>query len=1386
MFTIRTRYVCTLSVLLTVVPLWANDESFPVQQESMVTDTVATTDVERAPRVTTTDPFNFSVQNRHLEKGADFYSDSVKWQRHFSFGVYSGAMVHGSHMSNGHKFGSRIDFGRPVGVTASYQFSRLHGVRLLYENHAFSHNFRLSGGDAKVNELGIGYMFDLTNYFKGFDPMKRVNVFATGTVFGMIAKDNTEKRIGARGEIGLLVNYRVIRRYLSLFAEPYLGITTDNFDSYKTQQKYDFFGGIRAGATTDLGTFTYFADHVRSVKTDLYKPRYWWNNVFFGSSYGRMWTNAKSPFGKNWVDSHVYVGYRFSPTHALRLMATYYKNPESLERKHHVMGEVDYVINFTNMWRGYYPDRKFRVSGFFGVGARYLAKNGGKPKGGKDQISPTLVAGFGLSYHPTRQISFFVEPYAAGAFPGTGGDKTIFGGARGGFQIDLIDTYTYMPHYAQTDHEMETATQWQRRPMSHFFFGLSGGFRGIHVQPGENYRSWPLNMFVGYRFTPVQSLRLQGNYARMAENILHRKRVTAELDYMVNFTNLLYGFRPKRPFDVIGYVGVGTRYVAEKGTNGKQAILFTVGGDVSYRVYKGINVFLEPYANLVHQKQQRYYIFDYGFNAGVAVKLDDANLYGNRVRGIASSEWENRWWRHLFVGGSGGIMGVHTHSYGNKITTPMNMFAGYRFSPNHGIRLRGSYIRTFENMDRTKHMQGQVEYMLNLTNMFAPYKTRRLFNVMAFWGIGAKYLDNLQDRDGKLSPLATVGVDLALRIKRSLSVFAEPYMAASKGKGQGYFAINYGANLGLALNLEEVYAYSPRWGRPSSAWTDKPYQRLFFGTMAGWQRTEFVPDHNAIPITLFAGYRFNPNHGLRARMAIARSKVKSKTKQHTAFGVDYMFNATNMLCGYNPNRFINFIGFIGLGTRDLTPDGKVFGDAKMRLMGNAGMDIAMRLTRNVNFFVEPYVGAQHAPSKTAFVNYFMGCNAGLVVNLNDINQPFPGSDLITNHNIFFESAYGWMFPLGTGTGTHGSGLSLDVRAGAWIDPIFGARLSFVFQDYGYSKHWHSAGLKATQPHTGFANALTAKGRFEGMFNPLGISRSYRESANAQKFELNLTAGIEVGAQGKKYAVGKDQDYYAILGLTTALQFLYKFHYNTAIFVEPRFEYMTPFYTHSNNNRYGGQTRDKVVTLNAGVRFMRGTREEHDDERRLNFEQTMFFGGSFGGYKAIATYKVLNGGRMGYFGNLNFGFLITPLHGVKMSVQPSWYRARIHEYDAENSKFTLMDYRWLYMFNFSNKYQRLARRRIDVYMQAGALLSSIIRHPKGVSLVDARYGNNNNKRAFGLSAGFLICYNITRNWAITTEPMTNFLFRDGFMPGYAVKPKMGRARVDLSVGTMFKF
>ncbi|MDE6633941.1 MAG: hypothetical protein K2J96_01595, partial [Bacteroidaceae bacterium] len=88
-----------------------------------------------------------------------------------------------------------VDLGFPIGLVANYQFAPMHGARLLYQYNRFMYR---QANDVSVNELGLGYMFNFTNYFKGYDPNKRLHVSATATAFAAASRRDNGTNLSAR------------------------------------------------------------------------------------------------------------------------------------------------------------------------------------------------------------------------------------------------------------------------------------------------------------------------------------------------------------------------------------------------------------------------------------------------------------------------------------------------------------------------------------------------------------------------------------------------------------------------------------------------------------------------------------------------------------------------------------------------------------------------------------------------------------------------------------------------------------------------------------------------------------------------------------------------------------------------------------------------------------------------------------------------------------------------------------------------------------------------------------------------------------------------------------------------------------------------------------
>jgi outer membrane protein OmpA-like peptidoglycan-associated protein len=184
-------------------------------------------------------------------------------------------------------------------------------------------------------------------------------------------------------------------------------------------------------------------------------------------------------------------------------------------------------------------------------------------------------------------------------------------------------------------------------------------------------------------------------------------------------------------------------------------------------------------------------------------------------------------------------------------------------------------------------------------------------------------------------------------------------------------------------------------------------------------------------IQLGLGYQFTPVFGARIQANAWQSKggwqadVNPGTYKwkYVAPGVDFMFNLSNLFCGWNPNRVFNLTAFAGGGANIAWGNGEVndiakrigteslskynleyvWDGSKVRLFGRAGLEAAFRLSDavaltlegNANILSDKYNSKNHSGKKMKADWYFNGL-IGLKINLgktyNKILPPPPAPE----------------------------------------------------------------------------------------------------------------------------------------------------------------------------------------------------------------------------------------------------------------------------------------------------------------------------------------------------------------------------------------------------------
>ena len=174
-------------------------------------------------------------------------------------------------------------------------------------------------------------------------------------------------------------------------------------------------------------------------------------------------------------------------------------------------------------------------------------------------------------------------------------------------------------------------------------------------------------------------------------------------------------------------------------------------------------------------------------------------------------------------------------------------------------------------------------------------------------------------------------------------------------------------------------------------------------------------------VQLGLGYQFSPVFAARIQANAYQSKggwngfrtvigaepyTNDYKFKYVAPGVDLMFNLSNLLCGWNPNRVFNLTAFVGGGanigwgndeantiantlkTLDAYNLDYVWDGTKVRLFGRGGLEAAFRLSEavaltlegNANILSDKYNSKNHSGGKMKADWYFNGL-VGLRINL---------------------------------------------------------------------------------------------------------------------------------------------------------------------------------------------------------------------------------------------------------------------------------------------------------------------------------------------------------------------------------------------------------------------
>lgn len=269
-----------------------------------------------------------------------------------------------------------------------------------------------------------------------------------------------------------------------------------------------------------------------------------------------------------------------------------------------------------------------------------------------------------------------------------------------------------------------------------FYVGVGGGIQGLSDNIGS-VSNVSFNAFVGYKFTPIHSLRLHGsmiNYT-YATNKPSAKSIGMGIDYVANLTNFALGYNPARMFDVSSVVGLGVRYNS-KVLGSRIAPYAHLGLSANLHLNSNFSLFLEPYVGLQRSNEV---LFDrenpekwnlmYGFSGGLQLALNS--------RKDNYAEADSIYRKFFFDSSIGVALPLGASEMMHSSGTSYQMALGIWFNPIVGARL-GINVQTMQNSTGTVDVLGakmrrsyamalggaRAELMLNPLNFISSWRNR--------------------------------------------------------------------------------------------------------------------------------------------------------------------------------------------------------------------------------------------------------------------------------------------------------------------------------------------------------------------------------------------------------------------------------------------------------------------------------------------------------------------------------------------------------------------------------------------------------------------------------------------------------------------------------------
>ena len=959
------------------------------------------------------------------------------------------------------------------------------------------------------------------------------------------------------------------------------------------------------------------------------------------------------------------------------------------------------------------------------------------------------------------------------------------------------------------------------------FIDMGGGVGGFYhnTNAASFTPTLSLRLGVGKVVSPMVSFRLGFEkawaYSHASTTVYNTNQYNSYggyVDFLYNFSNYLLGYRPERPFNVSGILGLGVQTASLHSWN--NADMTAVGASTSGAALDGhvgvqfkffaspyASIALEPYFKVATKKlnllaNPGYSDPDFSYGVNFAYQwnfakqlsyMGNAGIFQKHFNNQKRYMLDNGQLQHLrypmFFDYSFGPMYVgKSYNLSLRNTRGFDALAavGWWLAPAAGVRAgvhvtNGDWKQGSIGNDDTKSLIGTRG--VNVDFLFNPFGFKRHYNWDApvgmnllagyeFGGMKKTAASLFGSYEGNYTAFR-FGGQLWMKLTNDLRLTLEPtYMQTEHYNGnldrERYD--EYAVKLGLSLLFRDKGIRNYR-NVESDSVLNTVQRGYFLGLGLGWNNTVWDwrfkgYQHDLLKnAVLFGGYRFNKIHGIRLQAEWMKeaqaffdsygSGIEKFTYNNYLLSTDYQINLFNAMAGYDPLRRWNVYMYAGPTL--------LLGDGGAAFAANVGGMVTYNITPNLSLF---YSHTVYRMPKTRYPHHMVytrdgiftnNLNVGIMYNFDRDNNIFAAA---SQRRFFFEYGFG---PAYTGRTPlrfrNTRGFDANASIGWWFSSAFALRGGVHVTNADWqTTQYANEDTKLLVGTRGIAADL--------LINPLGFVKDYNWE---MPFGFNLVGGYEFG-QGKRtmtpYADSFEGNYTALRG---GVQLWARLANGLRFTLEP----MVSSVKLKGVNGYN--YNEYALKAGVAVLFKRQAERNYpdvpSDEVRNIPKKGYFLGVGMGWSNTIWDWR-FSGYQHGVLKNATIfgGYHFNELHGIRL--QSEWMREKI-AFPNYASQVKLKPNNYLLSFDYQfNLYNYMAGYdpscRWNVYLYGGPTLA---------------VGDGGTKLA--ANVGGMVTYNLTPDVSLFYSH-TIYRFNKHYYPTSLVYSRDGTYTNNLNVGIMYNF